>query len=395
VTYDYLIVGGGVTGVALSRALATRASKAKIAVIEKHSGLATQASGRNSGVVHVGYNQKPGTLKAKLVVEGGRQLKAYCREKKVPLRERGLLVVGRQGQESTLETLLARGRENGVEGLQILTPREFAEHEPNAAGSAGLWAPCGATVDSLSFVKALAAEASEHGVEVRLGSALWSVERKNGGFEVRTPSGTLSAKRLINCAGAQADRIAHMLGAGLDYTMVPFRGEYYVYAGQDLVRGAVYAAPDLEFPFLGIHWTAMPDGSLHVGPNAALAFGRESYSFKDIDREDLREMFGRGGFWKMLWQRPFLKMARLNFRTSLSQKAFQEEALRLVRAGRPAGFSKGHAGIRAQLVDRNGTMVDDLVTEEKDGALHLLNVVSPGLTCSLPFADHLADMLLR
>lgn len=394
--FDYLIIGGGVTGCALSRALAAKHPKAKIALLEKEDRLAAHTSGRNSGVVHAGYNQKPGTLKARFCVEGNRRLKEYARARGVPLTENGILVVAKSlAERPTLEELLRRGRENGVPGLRIVDGGEVKRLEPNATGMAGLHAPSGAAVAAAELVKALAEDAREAGVVFLLGHEVRTLSEDSAGYEVRTSRGVLRARRLVNCAGLFADRLAHQLGAGRDYAIVPFRGEfYYLDAGKKgLIRSMIYSVPDIRYPFLGVHWTVTFDGRIKVGPNAVLALGREAYGTYQVQPFDVARMLADGRFWRMVKGPEFRRLARENLKTSLSKAAFLRQAFTLVHGAKPSDFAKGGSGIRAQLVDKAGSLVDDLTIEKKGNALHVLNAISPGLTCGLPFADYLAEEL--
>lgn len=393
---DYVIIGAGATGTALARALARRAPKAVIRVLEKEDDVAKHTSGKNSGVVHAGFNQKPGTLKARLCVEGNRLLKDFCRTRRVPLLEDGILTMARLDSDiPVLQELLRRGTENGVEGLRLLEPSAIAALEPHALGCAGLHAPSGANVDSAAYVRALAQEAREAGVVFHFNHKIDTMEESSDGVSVRAGSLTIRARKAINCAGLHADRIAHLLGAGLDYTIVPFRGEYYYLKPEKagILRSMVYDAPSLRYPFLGIHWTRLAGGRVKVGPNAIIALGREAYDWSQSSPSDGLEMVGNPRFWKMLVNWEFLRLLSSNLKTSLSKDAFLRQASGLIRGVAPEDFGAGSSGIRAQLVDRRGRLCDDLILEDKGACLHVLNVVSPGLTCSLPFADYLADRL--
>lgn len=394
---DYLIIGAGATGTALARALARRAPNARIHVLEKENDVAHHTSGKNSGVVHAGFNQKPGTLKARLCVEGNRLLKEFCRARKVPLLDCGILILARQDADiPVLEELQKRGNENGVAGLRILEPKAIAGIEPQAVGRAGLHAPSGANVESAAFVSAMAKEAQEAGVRFHFNQEVLALEESSGGFTARAPQLTIRCRKLVNCAGLYADRIAHSLDAGLDYTIVPFRGEYYYLnpAKAGMLRSIVYETPDLQYPFLGIHWTRSVSGRVKVGPNAILALGREAYDWRESHPWESLSMLCDRRFWKMVANREFLRMMSRNLHTSLSKTAFLRQAAALIRGVETQDFSPGSSGIRAQLVDRQGRLCDDLILETKGGALHVLNVVSPGLTCSIPFAEYLTDRLL-
>jgi|CXWL01.1.fsa_nt_gi L-2-hydroxyglutarate oxidase len=394
---DYLIIGAGVTGTALAGTLARREPKVVVHVLEKENDVALHTSGKNSGVVHAGFNQKPGTLKARLCVEGNRRLKEFCRERKVPLLDCGIMLMARnEGAIPVLEELRKRGQTNGVEGIRLLDSAAIVELEPHALGVAGLYVPSGATVDSGAFVRTLAQEARELGVLFHFNQTGCIVEETSTGFTARTPQISIRCRKLINCAGLYADHIAHSLGAGLDYTIIPFRGEFYYLnpAKAGIMRSIVYDTPDLQYPFLGIHWTRSPGGAVKVGPNAILALGREAYTWGQSNAKESMDMVCDPRFWKMAASSEFMRMLARNARTSLSKSAFLEQAVALIQGASLEDFNAGGSGIRAQIVDREGRLHDDILLEAKGNALHVLNAVSPGLTCSLPFAEHLADRLL-
>ncbi|MBI4345841.1 MAG: L-2-hydroxyglutarate oxidase [Elusimicrobia bacterium] len=394
--FDVAIVGGGVTGCALARALAHKRPHSKIALLEKEPKVAVHTSGRNSGVVHGGYNQKPGTLKARFCVEGNHRLKEYAAARGVPLAQTGILVVARsQAERSVLEELLRRGRENGVPGLRLVDGAELKRLEPNASGISALHAPSGASVDSAALVESFAEDAKAAGVTFYLGEGVRRIEEDGRGFRIRTARAALRARRLVNCAGLHADRIAHQLGAGLPYSIVPFRGEFYYIdpAKAGLIRSMIYSVPDIRYPFLGVHWTRTVHGKVKVGPNAVLALGREAYGTFQVHAGDTARMLLDGRFWRMVGGAEFRRLAAENLRSSLSKAAFLKQAFSLVQGAAASDFRKGPSGIRAQLVDRDGGLVDDLLVEKKGESLHVLNAISPGLTCALPFADHLARQL--
>lgn len=393
VPFRTLIIGAGVTGTALARELALRGHRG-IVVVDKEADVATHTSGRNSGVVHAGYNQRPGTRKAALCVTGNRMMRELCRERGVPLVEGGILVVARTSDElPKLEELLRRGNENGVPGLRLVEGRDLGAIEPNVTGLAALHAPSGASVDARALVRTLAAEARELGVEFRLGAGVAAIEPAAGGFRARIGSEFVDSARLVNCGGLHADRIAHQLGAGLGYSILPVRGEYRLVRpeARHLVRSMVYPVPDLNFPFLGVHWTRTAHGEVKIGPNAVPALGREAYSWRDSTVIGAWELATSARAWRCLAQPGYLDLITRETWGSLRDRHFLDEARKLVPALRLTDLGPGPAGIRAQVVDAAGKLVDDLLVESQDRALHVLNVVSPGLTCSLAFAKHLAD----
>lgn len=394
---DVLIVGAGITGVAVSWALASQNHNWRIAVIEKEPAPACHASGRNSGVLHAGFNPKPGTLKARFCAEGGLRIREFCSQKGIPFKTVGALVVARsESERHILEELYRRGVANGAPDLQILPRGELQKLEPQVKGCAALHAPSAGIVDSRRLVEALVQEASNRGVTFFFSEHARRIERCTSNYIVHTDRQLFKCSYLINAAGLYADRIAHMLEAGRDYTILPFRGEYYRLCERKarIVRVMVYPVPDLSYPFLGIHFTPTVHGELKVGPNAVLSLGREAYNRTQVNLREAIAMMIDLRNWRLLRRQEFQRLVSQHLRTSLSKRTFLRHARTLVGDLNVEDLLKGPpAGIRAQLVDQAGRFVDDLVIERKDNTLHILNVVSPGLTCALPFADYVASLV--
>lgn len=386
------VIGAGCIGASTAKHLAE--SGHTVVVLEKEPRPARHQSGRNSGVIHAGYNLKPGSRKARYCVEGSRAMRAYCQDRGVVVQETGILVVaGREEQRSSLERLLAFGRDNGVT-VRSLEGDEIPEVEPHAVGVAALHAPEGASVDATGYVGALTADAQRAGASFFFGQHVKAVEETEAGTQVRLADGDpIRARVAVNAAGLHADRIAASLAP--DLRVVPFRGDYAVLSPERsvLVRSHIYSAPDPRFPFLGVHLSRRVDGTVAVGPGAMLAFGREAYRFWQVQPRDLWDTLSWPGFWRIFRDRGFRRHVRSELGKSLSLRAIAKEARDLV-PGLSAGDlsrTKGRlAGNRAQLVRRDGTLEDDIVVRETDHAVHVLNAVSPGLTCSLPFGAELA-----
>ena len=383
-TSRFVVIGGGIIGISIARALALRGVR-KIKVLEQESSVGQHASGRNSGVIHSGINQKPGSLKATMCVEGSRLLREYCLKHQVPMKECGTLVVAIEEREvPVLEQLLKMGKECGVPGLEIIDSKELRRLEPFANGIQALLSPTGATVDSRRVVEALAAEAKELGVEIAFNQRVERIEGK----KVFTKCGAVEFDFLINCAGLHADEIAHQMGAGAGYRVIPFRGEYMEVRECD-VRSMIYRAPDLRFPFLSIHLTRETDGRVLAGPSAVLAFGKEAYE-KEWKLAEMFGMFLSPQFLRLIIDSEFLKLAVNNAKTSLFPSAFLKEIQALVTTSLNRGqITPFRAGIRAQLVDSKGKMVNDILVERQENALHVLNAVSPGFTSSLAFSEYI------
>ncbi len=374
---DVVVIGAGAIGA--SAALHLTRLGARVVVVEKESQPAQHQSSRNSGVIHAGYNVKPGTLKAQYCVEGSRRLRAYCRERGIPMTQGGILIVARTDAErATLAELHRRAQGNGVQS-RIVGETELARLEPHARGIEALHAPEGASFDAPAYVRSLLDEATAAGAEVRYGVQVRRLD-------------DVAAGVVLNCAGLQADRLAGPIAA--DLRIVPFRGYYaeLVPEKRDLVRSHVYAAPDLTFPFLGVHLSRRADGRVIVGPGAMLAFGREAYHFAQVNPRDLAGTLTWPGFYGLFREPKFRSLLVSEVKKSLSLGAIWREARLLVPELARADLVRSFAGNRAQVVSRDGKLVDDIVVRESERAVHVLNAVSPGLTCSLPFGEHLAGL---
>lgn len=394
-SFDLIIIGGGVIGCAVARAALLAMPGLSVALLEGESELACHQSGRNSGVTHVGYNQKPGTLKAKLVVAGSARLKEFCRQNNVAVVEDGIAIVARNAEETeTLQELCRRGRANGAD-VEVIDRQALEELEPHASGIAALKAPQGASFDARGYVLALARQAQDLGAQIFLSEAVKQLRETSSWLEVETEKRVLRGKTVVNAAGVNADRIAHKLGVGLGYQIIPFKGGYYelIPERRAMVRAHIYPAPNLSFPFLGVHLSRTFDGRVLVGPGAVLACGRKAYGRFDFDLSDLREMFGFQGFWKLFSSEEFCQMARRELEKTFFSAAVLKEAQQLVPALKEGDITISRAGIRAQLVSSEGKLVDDLTIEETARSIHILNAVSPALTCSLPFADNVVSLI--
>jgi L-2-hydroxyglutarate oxidase len=365
-----------------------------VVVLEKEAGPAQHQSGRNSGVIHAGYNLKPGSLKAKYCVEGSRALRAYCRNRGIPMTEGGILIVARtEPERATLTELHHRAQGNGVTS-RLVAGDDIPAIEPHARGIAGLHAPEGASFDASAYVRTLLSDAVERGVEVRYRTSVESW-REDSHVEVSTSVGRLNAGALLNCAGLYADRLAGPVAS--DFRIIPFRGYYAELRpeARHLVRSHVYAAPDLTFPFLGVHLSRRADGRVIVGPGAMLAFGREAYTFAHVNPRDLAATLMWPGFYGLFREPRFRSLLISEVHKSLSLRAVQREAALLIPELREHSLIRAFAGNRAQVVSRGGQLVEDIVVRETDHTVHVLNAVSPGLTCSLPFGRHLAEAVIR
>ena len=393
--YDIIIIGGGIIGCAIAKSIISKTKK-KVAVLEKENHVGEHASSRNSGVIHSGFYYKPNSLKARFCVEGNKKLLEYCLLNNVPYKKTGTLVVAKNEHDSeTLYKLLDRGKINNVPGIKIVNNDELRKIEPYVKGKKGLYSPTGSIVNSKILVKTMAAETKNNGVNFLLGEKVLKITQKNGQILVNTKNYEIKSKYLINCAGIYADRIANLTGLKLNYRIIPFRGKYYQLIKEKsfLIKSMVYPIPDPNLPFLGIHITRTIDNNIIVGPNAVLAFGREAYSNKQFSISDIKDIISYDGFWKMMLLNS-VKMKN-EFIQSFSKGKFVEQAQNLIPNLKSADFQEGYSGIRAQLVDRNGELVDDLIIKNQNNITHILNAVSPGMTCSLPFADYVVNNYVK
>ncbi|MCL7926938.1 MAG: L-2-hydroxyglutarate oxidase [marine benthic group bacterium] len=382
---DVLIVGAGAVGASV--ALHAARSGLQVLVVEKEAAPALHQSGRNSGVCHAGYNLKPGTQKAQFCVEGSRRLREWCATRGVPLEVGGILVVAtRESELPTLYELKRRSEENGVRA-DLVGEEEIRSLEPHSTGLAALHAPEGASFDTEAFVRSVLEEAQSHGAVVQYGVEVHALIDGSDCARARTDRRAIEAGVAVNCAGLQADRVAGAVAD--DVRVIPFRGFYaeLVPGREHLVRSHVYRAPDMAWPFLGVHASRRTDGRVLLGPGAMLAPGRESYGLLGIQAEDMAATLSWPGFRKLLRDRRFRRMAVSEVRKNFQLREIWKEAVELIPDLRPADLARSFAGNRAQLVRLDGTLVDDFLVRETKHCVHILNAVSPGLTGSLPFGE--------
>jgi L-2-hydroxyglutarate oxidase len=392
---DVAIVGGGLVGLATALALAEEHGRT-VTVLEAEDRLAAHQSGHNSGVIHSGLYYKPGSLKAKLCVEGARELYRFCEEEGIAYERCGKLVVAtREDELPRLDDLERRGQANGLTGLRRLRKEEIRGHEPHAAGIAALWVPETGIVDYPAVAQAYGRRIEARGGTVWTGARVQAVRRDGPGLVVETTRGTVACKSLVNCAGLQSDRVARLCGAPVDVRIIPFRGEYYelVPERRDLVRGLIYPVPDPSFPFLGVHLTRMVKGGVEAGPNAVLALKREGYRWTDISPRDMAASAAWPGLWRLAAR--FWRTAAFEVWRSLVKSAFVRDLQRLVPEIRDQDLYRAGAGVRAQAMERNGALVDDFRIVHSDNAIHVLNAPSPAATASLAIGQTIAAMAME
>ena len=394
--YEVAIIGGGIIGLATALELSRRHPGSRIVVLEKEAELAAHQTGHNSGVIHSGIYYKPGSLKARNCVAGARALMEFCQENGVNYELCGKVVVATSEPEiERLEELHRRGTANGVSGLEMVGPERLRELEPHTRGLKALYSPNTGIIDFTEVTKAYARRFQENGGEVITGAKVLGIRRADGALNLATTRGDVRATYLINCAGLYADVIARMMGVRHDVRIIPFRGEYYMLASEarHLVNGLIYPVPDPQFPFLGVHFTRTIHGEVEAGPNAVLAFAREGYTKSRVNVGESLGMLGYRGFWTMAAK--YWKTGLREFHRSLSKRAFTQALQRLLPDLEERHLARGGSGVRAQAVERDGSMVDDFRISETENAIHVRNAPSPGATASLAISRDIVDMAER
>ncbi|GGA60071.1 hydroxyglutarate oxidase [Edaphobacter acidisoli] len=367
-----------------------------VAVIEKESRVAAHQTSHNSGVIHSGIYYKPGSLKARLCVEGAAALIAFCNENNVTYDICGKVIVATTEMElPRLDELYRRGHGNGLKGLRMLGPEEIREIEPYATGLRGIWVPGTGIVNYREVAEAYAALTVRRGGAIYLSCEVTGLKYRGTSTVVETTDGAIEAKWVINCAGLQSDRVSKMAGAKLDLTIVPFRGEYYelVPEKHHMVKGLIYPVPDPQFPFLGVHFTRRIGGGVEAGPNAVLALKREGYKKTSFDAGDVARFGSFPGFWSMAAEH--WRMALGEYRRSWSKAAFVHALRKLMPELTADDLRAGGSGVRAQALSRDGRLIDDFRFVYTEGMMHVCNVPSPAATASLAIGKYIVDTLLE
>jgi (S)-2-hydroxyglutarate dehydrogenase len=368
----------------------------RVVVLEREREIARHQTGRASGVVHSGVYYAPGSLKARLCVQGAAELGSFCEERGIVFNRCGKLIVAATFDEiPRLEELHRRAVANGVGQTELIGPERLAELEPHVAGVRALHVPGTVVTDFAAIARAYADDVERAGGGVLVGHDVIAVSTRRQGVVLTTSAGEVEAGHVVVCAGVYADRLARLCGGSSDPRIVPFRGDFYVLRpeARQLVNGLVYPVPDPAFPFLGIHTTVRPDGSVWLGPNAVLAFARDSYGRFRVRPRDLLETLATPGFRQLArrhWRTGAVELAR-----DYSRRLFVGSARKLIPDLRPGDVMRGPAGIRAQAIAPDGSLVDDFVFERGDRILHVRNAPSPGATSSIPIGEAIADMAVE
>ncbi|MBN1297543.1 L-2-hydroxyglutarate oxidase [bacterium] len=390
--FDTMVVGGGIVGMATAWHLLRRQPGSRLILLEREQTLAAHQTGNNSGVIHSGLYYKPGSLKARNCVHGREMLYAFCSEHDIPFERCGKLVVAVNAAEiPRLDALHARGVANGLQGMKQMSSQEMKEIEPHCAGVRGLWIQETGIVDYTRVVAALATAVTNQGGEIRMGTTFLGLHHRDGRQWVETSEGDIPVRCLINCAGLYSDRVARLSGVIPDVKIMPFRGEYYTVKPEKayLINHLIYPVPDPQFPFLGVHFTRMINGTREAGPNAVLAFKREGYQKTDFSVNDVLDCAMYPGFWRMArchWRMGFGEFVR-----SFSKLAFVRALQKLIPEMTGEDIQPGGAGVRAQALESSGFLVDDFRIIQTRNQVHVLNAPSPAATAGLSIGGIIAD----
>ncbi|WP_117016924.1 L-2-hydroxyglutarate oxidase [Aeribacillus pallidus] len=393
--YDFSIIGGGIVGLSTGMALTQQYPGAKIVIIEKEKELAYHQTGHNSGVIHSGIYYKPGSYKARFAREGNAAMVRFCEEHGIEFDICGKVIVAAEPEELPLmDNLYERGLQNKL-NVKKIGSEELKEIEPHVRGLAAIHVPSCGIVDYKRVSSTFARIIQEGDGDIRLGTKVENISENMDGVTIETNNGTIRARFLINCAGLNSDRVAKMTGIKTGMKIVPFRGEYYELVPEKryLVKHLIYPVPNPNFPFLGVHFTRMINGEVHAGPNAVLAFKREGYKKSDINVKDLFETLTYPGFWKMAM--PNIKEGMKEYMRSLSKQAFLRSLQRLIPELTERDIVPTHAGVRAQAIMFDGSMVDDFAIFSGKRSLHVCNAPSPAATASIPIGKAIVGQIIE
>ena len=391
---DIVIVGGGIVGLATAYHLTEKYPNKKILVLEKEDEVAHHQTGNNSGVIHSGLYYKPGSLKAKNCIDGYHMMIQFCDEHQIPYDLCGKVVVATDKSElGRLRDLFDRGRENGLEGLEMLDQARLKEIEPHLAGIQGILVPQTGIVNYKQVCQKLAEIITQRGGEIHLNTLVQAMKETADNVQITTSTISVECQLIINCAGLYSDEVAKMHLGKLDTRIIPFRGEYFELTAEaeHLVKHLIYPVPDPNFPFLGVHFTRMIGGGIEAGPNAVFAFKKEGYLRTDFN---FKEFFGSllwPGFQKVMFK--YWKTGLGEMYRSFSKKAFTKALQRLIPEVQEEHLVPAAAGVRAQACDRTGGLLDDFKIVHEKRAIHVINAPSPAATSSLSIGKTISDMV--
>ncbi|MEC3883937.1 L-2-hydroxyglutarate oxidase [Halobacillus sp. HZG1] len=391
--YDYAVIGCGIVGLSTAHAIKKRDPDARVAVIDKEKSISAHQTGRNSGVIHSGVYYKPGSLKARMAVQGRDSMVDFCEQNDIPHDVCGKVLVATEKEElPRMEALYERVQENGL-NVNKIEQDELKEIEPYVDGIAGLKVPTTGIVDYKKVSEKLKELLEAAGVDIILRQTVEDLHEKNEEVVIDLPKENVRARYVVNCAGLFSDRIVKMAGIHSELRIIPFRGEYFKLKEEKshLVKGLIYPIPNPDFPFLGVHLTKTMDGGVHAGPNAVLTFKREGYRKTDFDWRDTRDILSFPGFWKMAGSN--MKEGMKEMVRSFHRKSFVKSLQRLVPSIEPEDVIPSEAGVRAQAMLKDGKLVDDFYIISGKRTVHICNAPSPAATASLEIGKEIAARL--
>ncbi|WP_248800369.1 L-2-hydroxyglutarate oxidase [Pseudomonas sp. MWU13-2105] len=391
--YDFCIIGGGIVGLATAMELLKRQPGASLLILEKETSLARHQTGHNSGVIHAGIYYAPGSLKADLCKRGAQATKDFCREHGIRFEVCGKLLVASNALEvQRMQALYERSQLNGMR-VERLDAAELQRREPNIIGLGGLFLDATGIVDYREICQAMARVITAGGGEIQLDTRVTAIQEDGDKVTVSSHDRVWQARKLVACAGLQSDRLATLAGIRIDHQIIPFRGEYFRLpaAKNNIVNHLIYPIPDPDLPFLGVHLTRMIDGSVTVGPNAVLGLGRENYRKFSINWRDVAQYAAFPGFWKTLWQN--LGSGSQEMKNSLFKRGYLEQCRKYCPSLVVDDLLPYEAGIRAQAVMRDGSLVHDFLFAETPRMVHVCNAPSPAATSAMPIGEMIADRL--
>jgi (S)-2-hydroxyglutarate dehydrogenase len=391
--YDFTIVGGGIVGLSTAMALGQKYPNAKILLLEKEANWANHQTGNNSGVIHSGIYYKPGSFKAKFCRDGSRSMVEFCQTHNLPHEVCGKVIIATEPEElPLLKNLYDRGLQNDLPVKEI-SPEEVREYEPHVSSIAGVHVASTGIADYRAVCLKYAEIATSQGADLKLNTKVLQLIKTSSGYTLETNQGSFNTAFLVNCAGLQCDRIAELTGIKPSAKIIPFRGEYYELTPEKryLVKGLIYPVPDPSFPFLGVHFTRMADGTVHAGPNAVLSLKREGYNKTDFDLRDAIDTLTYPGFWKLAAKHP--SQGTQEILRSILKPLFVKSLQRLIPEVTAEDLIPTHAGVRAQALQSDGKLVDDFLIVPDENALHILNAPSPAATASLEIGRSIAQQL--
>ena len=391
---DVAIVGAGIVGLATAYHILQNNPNTSLIVLEKESEIAKHQTGNNSGVIHSGIYYKPGSLKAQNCIDGYNMLLSFCNAHDIKYELCGKVIVATQQNElERLRGLFDRGRQNGLDDLELISKEELKDIEPHLAGIQAIKVPQTGIIDYKQVCQKLAELIQNLGGEIKYNCKVKSVEEKTDEIQIVTNKCFVECKKMVNCAGLYSDKVAEMQLNAVDTRIIPFRGEYYELKpeAEHLVKHLIYPVPDPAFPFLGVHFTRMIHGGIEAGPNAVLAFKREGYHKTQIDFKEFFESLAWPGFQKVMWK--YWKTGMGEMYRSFSKRAFTKALQRLIPEIKKSDLVAAPAGVRAQACDRTGGLLDDFKLIQEGRAVHVINAPSPAATSSLSIGKTVAQLI--